>query len=118
MKPKIPRPPKTPVLINAAQLAIEHPDTFQRPPADEIQQLAPGCSVKICNGFERFWVVIQEANFPLFVGKLDNYLLFPNGLRFGGRLAFHADNVFEAIIRGGSTVSGGMPPQMEPNGEQ
>ncbi len=86
---------KNPILINAAQIALEHPETFQRPADDEIKTLATGQSVKVCNGLERFWVNVENSNFPFFTGKVNNYLLFPNGLRFGGRIAFHADNVFD-----------------------
>jgi len=88
---------KTPlalVLVNAAQMANDHPDTFHRPNEGEIKALAPGQPVKVCNGLERFWVQVQTVNFPLFVGRVANQLLFSE-LKLGDTIAFHADNVFD-----------------------
>ncbi len=93
-QPRQRRKVKKPVLVNAAQIAIEHPETFHRPDDYELSQLKKGQIVKVCDGGERFWVVVTKATHPMFVGEVNNMLMFTDDLHFGDLIAFHADNIY------------------------
>jgi hypothetical protein len=86
--------PKTPVLVNAAQIQIEHPDTFQRPEPEELAAVCPGNVVKVGDGGERFWVVVKTRVGKIFTGTVNNMLLFSR-LKFGSPIKFHTDNIFD-----------------------
>jgi hypothetical protein len=85
---------KTPVLINAAQQARENPGTFHRETDAELQAVKVGDFVKVCDGGERFWVIVTKAEYPMFQGEVSSHLLFNPSLKFGNVITFHADNIF------------------------
>lgn len=87
---------KTPILINAAEMARQHPTTFQRPSARQIRRLHPGDLVKVNASGERFWCEIQTRNGDHFVGRVDNELIGTarHGLGPGDLFEFHADNIY------------------------
>ena len=85
---------KTPVLVNACQIQIEHSDTFQRPEPDNLSAIGPGDVVKVSDGRERFWVVVKTRAGEIFTGTVNNMLLFSR-LKFGSPIKFHTDNIFD-----------------------
>lgn len=91
--------PKTPVLVNAAQIQIEHPDTFQRPTADDLAAVEVGSYAKVCHNAERFWVIVKTRAGQIFTGSVNNHLLFSR-LKFGDTIKFHTDNIFDIAEKG------------------
>jgi hypothetical protein len=92
-----------PLLVNGIEMRRQHPDTFEVPPVYIKQQQAPGCLVKvsakapgILNGrrteYEKFWVEITKAEYPIFEGRIDNELI-TDSLKYNDIIKFHADNI-------------------------
>ena len=86
---------KTPALINAKQMAQDHPETFSVPEDTELRLLKVGSLVKVSTDGERFWVQITSATYPLFIGRVDNDLLFVKGLSYNDLIQFHAANIYQ-----------------------
>lgn len=61
-------------LVDAAQMARVHPDTFSVPDGRSIVALKPGDFVKVCRNDERFWVELTEVSGGWLVGKVANQL--------------------------------------------
>jgi hypothetical protein len=85
--------PKRIRLVNAQQMAEEFPDTFEAPSASDLSKLRCGDIVKVCDNYERFWVEIISRSDDIFLGRVDNALLFER-VRIGDHIQFHACNVF------------------------
>lgn len=98
-------PVKTPILVNAATMASQHPGTFARPSAAEIATIKPGCFVKVCADAERFWSEVVDRDGDTFVGRVDNDLVVTRQLGFGDRFAFHADNIYNAVTAEGKGIA-------------
>jgi hypothetical protein len=64
-----------PVLVDAKEMNRKHPDSFHLPPMEELQLLSKGDFVKVCDGFERFWIEIEKIKDGSILGRVDNYLL-------------------------------------------
>ena len=64
-------------LVNAQELHLQHPESFEIPCPDELKALAPYDFVKICNGKERFWVKITDVDVlgNNLTGIIDNKLI-------------------------------------------
>ena len=68
---------KRPFLVNAREMARQHPKTFQCPnDADCAELVRVGSFVKVCHDCERFWVQVTEVR-PggVLLGKIDNHLM-------------------------------------------
>jgi hypothetical protein len=61
--------------IDAQAMAVEHPDTFNAPTREELDQVQKGHVVKICDAKERFWVKVKSRQGDLLVGLVNNELL-------------------------------------------
>lgn len=48
--------------IDAQEMALLHPDTFEAPSADDLAKITVGDYVKICPGEERFWCRVEEID--------------------------------------------------------
>jgi hypothetical protein len=97
-------------LENAWEMHRQHPDSFWVPPPQAIDELGAGDWVKVmayhnaaptpsCTG-ERFWVEIIARNKGVFIGRVDNRLLFGEGYPLGAvglndLIEFHACNICE-----------------------
>ena len=96
---------KQPVLLNAQELARQNPVTFKAPSEKKLKALRPGDLVKVClpvegqllgvsTRAERFWVELEEVEWPLLRGRVDNDLR-THDLLYDDRIQFHADNVYQ-----------------------
>jgi hypothetical protein len=76
--------------INAQEMHLRHPDTFDAPSYTELAAIRPGDSVKVCAGYERFWVTVTEATESALTGTVDNDLIYTNdhGLSYGDTISF------------------------------
>jgi hypothetical protein len=87
----------TPVLVNAAEMAREHPDTFQRPSKAFLDSLRPGDLAKVSDNTERFWCIITERDGDVFTGEVNNFLVASDQpFEVGDLIRFGADNIYDA----------------------
>lgn len=89
---------KAPLLINAAEMERQHPDTFHRPSDQDLQAIRAGSMIKVCHESERFWVSVTRRKGDVITGTVSNPLLF-SPLEFGEKIKFHIDNVFEVYSK-------------------
>jgi hypothetical protein len=86
---------KYPTLVNAVQMAHEHPETFTVP---DTRQVRKGWWVKVCaHDRERFWVEVLSRKGSVLTGRIDNQLVCCLDLAFNDRIAFHTDNIYSTI---------------------
>ena len=87
-------------LENATVKTLAHPATFQVPPPERLQRLAPGQNVQLCCQGERFWVRITEADPPKFKGMVNNDLFYTwkHGLDFGDVIEFTIDHIYKTYV--------------------
>jgi len=88
-----------PTLVNAAAMARAHPTTFQRPTVRQLDSICPGNIVKVCDNWERFWVIVTRRDDDGFiVGKVDNFLVQKKAYNRGALVRFGAENVYEILV--------------------
>lgn len=58
-----------------AQALAKKDMIFEAPNLTELAAVARNCFVKICDGKERFWVLVEFCNDDTLVGTVDNELL-------------------------------------------
>ena len=78
-------------LQDAQALAKQH-DTFWAPSNKQLKQVKNGSIVKICNGKERFWVIIEGRQKNIYMGHIRNNLLFST-YAFGDLIAFEENQI-------------------------
>jgi len=62
--------------IDAQQMALENPQTFEAPTDKELKNLKIGDYAKICHNEERFWVEVLKVSVAGRVtGRVDNDLV-------------------------------------------
>lgn len=85
-------------IVDAQEMAKQHPDTFEVPSDQELKDLKPGDFVKICVGNERFWVEVTEAqaHSPVIDGRVDNNLerTSEHGLVYNDMIRFEKRHVY------------------------
>lgn len=88
--------PKVCDWVDAQQMALKYPDTFDAPTADELAAIRPGMYVKINPGNERFWVMVLTHEPPKLTGTIDNNLVCTetHGLVFGNVVEFEERHVY------------------------
>lgn len=84
-------------LVDARERARQYPGTFDVPSDKDLAQLAPGMLVKVSDGSERFWVILEEVGADRLVGVIDNDLegKAGHGLTAGGRIEFERRHVYD-----------------------
>lgn len=82
-------------LINAKEINIKHPDTFQIPSDLELSNLKIGDIVKICNGSERFWTIVVSIKGDDICARINNYLVNTKEYDYNDILSFKKENVYE-----------------------
>ena len=84
------------IWVDAQKRHRESPKTFHAPSPAQLDRLKIGDTVKICNGFERFWLQIVFQNHPgKFVGRVDNNLIFPRAYDFGSFVPFESRHILD-----------------------
>ena len=97
MTDRMKKTPKPIVLIDAQQMTREHPDTFQSPSNDTLQNLRPGDLVNVAQATERFWVeVVERRSNGILLGRVDNHLI-TGDVACGDLIEFHECNVYEVL---------------------
>ncbi|WP_435018410.1 hypothetical protein TA3x_000384 [Tundrisphaera sp. TA3] len=88
-----------PQFVDAQQMHRDHPDTFHVPSDAELAQIAPGDSVKVCDGVERFWIIVTKATEGGLTGMVDNDLVCTDehGLSDGDTISFDRENVYDIL---------------------
>lgn len=92
--------------VNAQELAVNFPDTFEAPSAEELAEIHRGQYVKVCVpcgsvvftqfDSERFWVTVESVDGDTITGEVDNDLVFTaqHGLQYGDMVQFKLENVY------------------------
>lgn len=90
-------------LLDGVKQNSLHPETFEIPSKEEIQQLTIGDVVKL--GFEkkddmteRMWVIITHISGDQFEGKLDNDPVIID-IKIGDKVEFKAKNIIGIYSR-------------------
>ena len=81
-------------LIDAQEMAQKHPDTFESPSTEELNQIKEGASVKICNGEERFWATVTKISGDKVTADVDNDLLGDYGYNLGDEIEFEKRHIY------------------------
>tara|TARA_Y200000002_G_C22584187_1_gene622216 strand:- start:766 stop:1104 length:339 start_codon:yes stop_codon:yes gene_type:complete len=80
--------------VDAKEMNYKYPNTFDYPTQSELDNIKIRDSVKISNGFERFWVEVKEKNKIYFIGRVDNELL-TNEYKLDDFVMFESKNIYE-----------------------
>ena len=85
-------------LINAREMAIKHPSTFNAPCEDCLNDINEGDYVKICPGEERFWcnVITVDKDNRSITASVSNRLIHYD-LPVGTVLEIGYDNVYDIL---------------------
>tara|TARA_B100001175_G_C18979896_1_gene389288 strand:- start:29 stop:361 length:333 start_codon:yes stop_codon:yes gene_type:complete len=81
--------------VNVKIINKHNPDTFEIPTNDELDEIKVDYSVKISNGFERFWVSVIEVKELYFIGKIDNILINNENYDYENYVMFERDNIYD-----------------------
>jgi hypothetical protein len=81
--------------VDAQLMHRNHPDTFEVPDQDELDNIVPGALVKVCNNFERFWCKVTEVQLDGTISAtVDNRLFGKYGYNEGDTVTFHKNNIY------------------------
>lgn len=90
----------SPVLVNAAEMAREHPKTFGRPSKKELNAIGAGSLVKVSDDKERFWTEVISRDGDIIVARVDSAIGFGGqDYRYGDLIRFGADNIYDIYER-------------------
>ena len=84
--------------IDAQQMALDHPHTFEAPSSADLAQLEVGDYVKVCPGEERFWcqvVSIDFVNAKVKATVANNLIMYD--FEVGQELNFEMKHIYEII---------------------
>lgn len=84
--------------VNAQQMALDYPSTFEAPTKKEMASVKTGSWVKICaNQKERFWVSVIMVTPNEIIGVVDNDLVCTDdhGLKLGDCVSFTKENIYQ-----------------------
>lgn len=94
---------QSPVLVNAAEMAREYPETFHRPSKQELNHIRPKDLVKVSDDRERFWVQVTKRDGDTLVGEVNNALVFQTEYNYGDLIRFGTDNIYEIFDKAAFT---------------
>lgn len=81
-------------LVNAAEMARQHPNSFELPSAEQLYKVTAGSLVKVCDGGERFWVQLYSRRGNILRGRVDSVTIFSEA-EFDDVIELHIDNIFD-----------------------
>lgn len=86
--------------VDVVAMAARNPNSFKKPSSAELASIEKGCTVKICNTYERFFVCVTDK-LPngFFLGLIDNHLIGDYGYNYGDRVIFHENHVYVVHTR-------------------
>lgn len=82
-------------LVDAYEMSLKHPDTFEYHTEEEINSIAIGDSVKVNDGKERFWTIIVEINTDHLVGKIDNELCNDQKYNYQSKIIIERRHIYQ-----------------------
>lgn len=84
-------------LIDAQQMAVEHPGSFEAPSISDLKRLKRNHVVKICRNGERFWVLIKHIEGDIVQGTIANRLTVSENaeLPYGTRVQFEKRHIYQ-----------------------
>lgn len=80
--------------VNAQEMAKKHPDTFEVPSLEELNNIKKGDTVKVCENGERFWVNITHIEGDSIKGIVDNNLVCYHSFNFRDTIDFKKENIY------------------------
>ena len=80
--------------VNVNEMNSKYPNTFDIPTQNELENITIGDTVKISNGFERFWVEIKEITNLYLIGRVDNELI-TNEYSLNDYVMFEKRNIYD-----------------------
>ena len=80
--------------VDVNKMNSKYPNTFDIPAQNELENITIGDTVKISNGFERFWVEIKEINNLYLIGRVDNELI-TNEYNLNDYVMFEKRNIYD-----------------------
>lgn len=85
--------------INAQQMAMAYPDSFEAPDLKDLDKLKPGNTVKVCHllneyDSERFWCIIQEIKGNTIKAVVDNDLFHNHGFDDTDTVTFNKHDIY------------------------
>lgn len=85
-------------LINARDMAMQYPDTFNTPCDECLNDIEGGDYVKICPGLERFWcnVITVDKESRTIMASVSNKLIHYD-LPVGTVLEIGFDNIYDIM---------------------
>ena len=82
-------------LVDAYQMHLESPDTFNYPSTDEINNIVIGDKVKVSNGKERFWNIIVEKYDNYLIGEINNHLIDNQNYDCGNKIIIEPRHIYQ-----------------------
>jgi len=102
-EPLLPSPQKRRciALMDAGLMAEEHPEAFDTPDTGLLEVIKPGDCVKVCDGRERFWVLVTEVRGDTLLGTINNHLagVVGHGLTYPDEIRFRRTNIYQVNLR-------------------
>jgi len=89
------------LLLDAQAQALAHPDTFAAPSASALALLPrPGIDlVKVCDGMERFWVLVRSVDGDRVTGRVDNELVGGQAYaNHGSVISFEKRHIYRLMV--------------------
>ena len=80
--------------VDAKEMNYNYPHTFDYPTQIELDNIKIGDSLKISNGFERFWVEVKKKNKMYIIGRVDNELI-TNEYKLNDLVMFESKNIYD-----------------------
>lgn len=86
-------------LVDAQEMHLRQPDTFEVPSSERLALLKVGDQVKVCAAGERFWVLIQTVSGKEYTGSIRNHLVRTptHGLVFGDVIEFAQRHIYSTL---------------------
>lgn len=86
--------------INAQQMALVYPDTFDAPYLLELNSLKLGDTVKVCHQLshdksERFWCIIRQIKDDIISAEVNNHLFHNHGFSDGDIIDFNKNDIYQ-----------------------
>lgn len=100
--------PGEPDWVDAQAMSRRSPETFHVPSMNVLNKIACGDPVQVCEGQDKFWVVVERVTpaagngDPVMdrqlAGRVNNFLTGPHPFQFGDEVAFKVRHVHSAPV--------------------
>ena len=80
--------------VDVNEMNSKYANTFDIPTQTELENITIADTVKISNGYERFWVEIKEIKNLYLIGRVDNELI-TNEYNLNDYVMFEKKNIYD-----------------------